>query len=378
VNETTADAVLARQLIFDTGLREANVGLTRRNVFASQYALGDVRQTVILNVTIDYYNLLEDKNLVEVQTESVKRSQVALDVITAQFQAKLAAQVDTLQAQADLANARVALIQSQTAYDLAQAALKNSMGIVSAQQITLSAASAAQPDIAPDTRDLQTYVDTAFHNRLDVKEQQEVVNAAGYSVRIARINSGLTVNADVTEGYELNPASGQERTFTVDFSYPLFDAGSTRAALKASEAQLEEARRNLDQLEQNVHLQVEQGYDAREEARKNIVQANTAVQAAQANYDAALGKQQQGQINVLDVVTAEQQLLTAQVNQVAALFNYYIADAQLQRSIGVNDPTYIPRVPGAKPAQAALTGDTATVAISHTSVHSARSRRGSR
>src|SRR5579871_4580338 len=110
--ETTTSGILARQIIFDSGRRETSVSLSRRNVFAAQYGLADERQTVILTVTQDYYNLLRDKELVRVQQESVVRAVNTRDVIKAQALAGAAAKSDVLQAEADLANARVALLQA--------------------------------------------------------------------------------------------------------------------------------------------------------------------------------------------------------------------------------------------------------------------------
>lgn len=347
-SETRSDAIVARQLIWDTGIREANVGLSRRNVFAAQYGLGDERQAVILNVTQNFYTLMQDIELVRVQTESVRRAQTTLDAIQAQVNVGKAAAVDTFQAQSDLANAQVALLQAENNRDLSQASLKNAMGVVTTQPLLLANQTLAPPDTKPDTTPLDQYVRLAYADRLDVKQQQERVNAAGYSLRIARINNGVTVNADVTEGYQLDPSAGEERLFTVGVSYPLFDAGSTRAAVRSSKAALEQQQRTLDQLEQNVHLEVEQAFVTREQARQRIVAAQAAVTAGQANYNAALGKQQFGQGTVLDVINAEVLLVTAQVSLVQATYDFYTADAQLTRAIGANDPAYAPNLPAVR------------------------------
>jgi len=38
-------------------------------------------------------------------------------------------------------------------------------------------------------------------------------------------------------------------------------------------------------------------------------------------------------------------LVTAQVQQVQSVYNFYIADVRLQRDIGQNDPQFYPNVP---------------------------------
>ncbi|HZT43195.1 MAG TPA: TolC family protein [Chthonomonadaceae bacterium] len=344
-NEGYTDLILAQQLIYDTGKREANVGQALRNVYASEYGLGDERQTVIFTVTGDYYTLMEDLELVRVEQENVAYAQTSLNAVNAQIAVGKEAAVDRLQSESQLANAQVALLQAQNNSYLAQAALKNAMGIVSSQPLILAQSTLAAPSLTSDTTPLETYVGRAYSDRLDVKEQLERVYAQGYSVRIAHINNGVTVDATVSEGYEFNPSAGENRVFTVTFGYPLFDAGATRAAVRASEAALEQEQRTLDALEQTVRQDVEQAYATREQARKQISAAQAAVTAGQANYQAALGKQQFGTGTVLDVLNAEVQLVTAQVSLVQAIYQYYDADASLQRAIGANDPAFVPNVP---------------------------------
>jgi outer membrane protein len=349
--QTQADALVARQLIWDTGIREATVGYNRRQLFASEYNIGDVRQTVISNVTQAYYALLRDKELVQVQEESVKRAQTTLDSIVAQIQVGNAAMSDRLQSESDLANAKVALLQAQNSAYVDEASLKNTMGVATSQPLVLTATTVPKPDTTPDSRTQEDYVQQAYRYRLDQKQQQELVNAQGYQVKIANINAGVTVNATVSEGYALDPNAGEERSFVVAFSYPLFDGGQTRAVVRENKAILEQDRRQLDQLQQDIRFAVEQDYLTREVSRQQVVAAQVAVDAGQANYDAALAKQQNGLINIVDVITAEVQLVTARVQQVEAVYNFYIADARLQRDIGQNDPKYHPNVPPMRTAR---------------------------
>ena len=135
----------------------------------------------------------------------------------------------------------------------------------------------------------------------------------------------------------------------VSLSYPLFDGGNTRAAVRESRAGLEADRRTLDQLEQNIRFEVEQGFVNREQARQRIGAAQLAVSAAQQNYDVAIEKQRNQLVNIPEVTLAENNLVIAKVALVQAIYDFYVADAQLKRATGVNDPVFLPKVPGARP-----------------------------
>lgn len=353
-SERLTEQVAASQLIFDSGRREAKVGLSRRSAFASEYELGNERQNVILIITQDYYNLLRDRELVRVQDENTARAAKTLESIQAQVEVGNAAKSDTLQAEADLANAQVAVLQAKSDANVAQALLKNSMGIVSSQPLTLSDDHKSPPPAMLDTPSFDDYVRIAYQNRLDLKAQQEQINAQGYTVKLAHINNGVSVDANISEGYQINPNSGEQRAFIVNFTYPLFDGGSTRAAVRETKALLEQQRRTLDLLQQSVRFNVEQSYLVREQARQRNTAAQKAVEAGQLNYDAALEKQKNGLVNILDVLNAQVQLVNAQVSLVQAIYDYYISEAQLKRNIGINDPVYLPKVPGIKPVSGSL------------------------
>jgi outer membrane protein len=187
-----------------------------------------------------------------------------------------------------------------------------------------------------------------------VKQQQERINAQGYNVRLAHLNAGVSVSANLQQGFQMDPNTGETRIFGFTVSYPLFDGGNTRAAIKDSKAGLEQERRNLDQLEQTIRFNVEQAFRTREQSRRRYAASQTAVRAAQLNYDAALERQRQGIVNILDVINAQLQLVNAQVSNVQATYDYYIADARLRRAVGLNDPDYTPRVPGAAPPRVTM------------------------
>lgn len=348
-SDNRSELIAARQLLYDSGRREAGVGLARRSAFGSEYGLANQRQSVVLVVTQAYYNLLRNRELVKEAQDNAARAQVTREVITAQAAAGSAANSDVLQADADYANARVQVFVAQSNYGVEQAALKNAMGIVSAQPIVLPEDAVPTPDTKADVIGLEPYVRQAYANRLDVKQQQEQINAQGYNVRLAQINAGLSVDAQVTEGYAFNPNAGEEHTFLVALSYPLFDGGNTRAAVRASKAGLEQDHRSLDALEQNIRFDVEQAYTTREQGRQRITAAQLAVDAAVNNFKVAQEKQKNGLVNIPEITLAANQLVNANVSRVQAVYDFYIADAQLKRATGINDPVFLPRVPGAKP-----------------------------
>ncbi|MCC6730119.1 MAG: TolC family protein [Chthonomonadales bacterium] len=327
-----------RQLIYDTGKREVNVAASRSNARAAGFNLADTRQSVILNVAASYYEMLRRRDLVRVSEASVERARTTLEATRAFVQEGTVRRIDILQAQADYDNVVVQLSQARNDAQLAQLTLKNAMGIVSPVVVSAPEAALPRPAPEPDKATAQQLVESALANRMDLQRERESIEATRQSVKLARINAGLQVQADVTEGYRVDPDPGENRTFVTSFTYPLFDAGLTRSRVHEAQASLEQARQQQELTRQDILLAVQQAYLQREEARQRVSATESALTAAQANYTAASEGYREGAGTIIDVITAQTQLVTAETNAVQAVYDYYSADARLRRAVGDNDP----------------------------------------
>jgi outer membrane protein len=337
-NERSETSIGLRQLIFDSGKRELTVDAARKSVRASEYSLLNTRQTVILNVTTAYYELLRRRDLLKVQEATVERARTTLEATKAFAEEGTVRRIDILQAEADYGNARVQLGIARNDVRLAEVSLRNAIGIEPTQSITAASGEPEWPSAEADTRTVADYVADALRNRPDLMRDTAYLEADRASARIARINAGLQVQADFTAGYRFDPDRGDNRVFMTTFTYPLFDGGSVRARVRSADEAVRQTERQLELSRQDIHLAVEQAYLSREEARQRMAAARAAAEAAKANYEAASEGYKEGAQTVVDVITARTQLVTAETNLVQTLYDFHTADARLRRAIGVNDP----------------------------------------
>ena len=171
-------------------------------------------------------------------------------------------------------------------------------------------------------------------------QQQAVVQSNLAALRLAQSQAGLTVRGTYILSYQATNdvgARGTDSQFLVTGSYPLFDAGLARGAVRIAEAGRDSALNQLEIIRQQVRLDVEQAYSTRQANLEAAGLAQAAVTAAQVNYDAVIASRKEGIGTVLDITTAQATLTQAQSQYVTAVYNFYIADAQLQRAIGRND-----------------------------------------
>jgi outer membrane protein TolC len=341
--------VALSQTLFDSGARETINAQARRALDAANFNSANTRQATILTVTQDYYQLLLALDLVKVAQAQVARYQQAVDVTQAQIQAGTVAAKEVYQAQADLANAQVTLIQDQNQVQLTSAALKNALGV--ATDATVQPAPLAAGDQLPplptagQALTLDAALQTAYSSRPDLRQQQATVASQNAALQQARRAAGLTLRGDYVLSYQATNdvgTRGVDSQFLVTGSYPVFDAGSVRGAIRIAQAQRDVALNQLEQVRQQIRLDTEQAYNTRATNLQAAGLAQAAVTSAQVNYDAAVAAHREGIGTVLDITTAQATLTQAQNQYVVAIYNFYTADAQLQRALGRNDASLPP------------------------------------
>lgn len=338
--QTTAQGTTVgiQQTIFDSGKREIGVAQGRDAVRAADYGIRDTRASVILNVTTNWYELLRDKDLVRVAEAELTRTQTTVEATQAFVAAGTSAKKDILQAQADYSNASVQAIQARNNVRLAETSLRVAMGITAPQPIATPEEPQAAPAADAETKTIAQFVQEAFANRPDLKQSEANLASVRSSVRLAAINAGPQLDSTVSGLYSAHPSPGIDRVVSVSVTYPLFDAGGSRARVSEARAAYREAQQQLELLRQTIAADVESAYLKREEARTRISATQTALDASRANYDSATQSQKEGVGTILDVIAAENALITAETNAVQAVYDFYTADATLQHAVGSNDP----------------------------------------
>ena len=344
VTRGSGSTLTLQQTLFDSGTRESINAQARRGLDAARFGRTDTRQQIILAVTSDFYSLLRADDLVKVSQAQVTRAQQTVNQTQGQIDAGVAARADILQSQADLANAQVTLLQNESAVRSSEAALKNVMAIETSTPLQLATLAAADalpppPNAGPE-RTLDDYVQQAYTARPDLRQQLSVIEVSRQSVKQAHIAAGPALTGSYVLTYQPQNDLGAKSTDSqvlVTASYPLFDAGRARGAVRVAEAGRDADLDRLEQLRQNIRLDVEQSFYDRSLALQRTQLAQIAIQAAQASFDAATARRQAGIGTVLDITTAQVSLTQAQNGYVSAIYDFYTADARLRRATGQND-----------------------------------------
>jgi outer membrane protein TolC len=123
-------------------------------------------------------------------------------------------------------------------------------------------------------------------------------------------------------------------TFGITLNYDVFDFGKRRAEVRQREAQLQEARENVERLKEAVSVQVEKGYNKVERTKRMLQVAAEVVKLRAEGERIAENQLTQGVVLVSARRQASAATYKAQADLLQAQLANTLAQAQLEQTIG--------------------------------------------
>ncbi len=334
------------QLIFDGGAVITAIKEAKETDIAGRYTLLYQLDTLAYDVANAYYTVLEDKALVDADEQLVREFEVEEDAVRAEIRNGTSALSALAEQEYETAEARGELVTAQGNAISAQASFATMLGFDANAQIVPEPLG---PDQYTATPTYAKSLQQAMLLRPDYLSAQHTVMSDQDALRYALLARVPTVTGSYTgeTSREVNPVvpppfgSGAQwtpsETLGLSVSLPIYDQGTLWYNVEAAKYNLQEAQANLAEtkltVESDVRSALAQLYSARAtfiEDQKGLSAAQVAMQAAQASYKVGVD-------TILDLVTAEGNLATAQSTYITALYSVRVAEQNYLYQLGVSD-----------------------------------------
>jgi outer membrane protein TolC len=320
--------------LYTGGALEDQIAIAQASVALAQAQFTTAAQQVVLSVRQAYYGVQAAYATVDAAQRAVSAAQENVRVTQARVQVGSSPQFDLLQAQVQLAQSAQTLTQARTVLSQDQQTLAATLVAPLSSTFQLVAL-LGLPQVSQNVNAL---IQQALQNRPEIAAARASETAAQAAIDLAA--SGLRPNITVQAGPQIqtsDPTSKNTVNFTgsIVLTIAILDGGLTRAKVDAARAQLESAKVGEEQTRQQVELDVRNAYLSLGNAAEVLRFAQTAQASAREALRIANVRFQAGVGTQLEVVTAEQNLATADSNVIQAAFQYFVAVAQLDRAIGV-------------------------------------------
>ena len=337
--------ITVQQLIYDGGRTIAAIRSAKESDYAGRATLIRNLQTLELNVANAYYGVLQANATVIADAQLVKEFEVNEASVTAQIRNGAAARSDLAGAQFQTAQARGNLVTAQGQAIAAQATLATTLGL------DADAAVSPKPLQAQPSPPYPTYalsLKRAFLLRPDFIAAGYTVESDKEGLRYAKLARFPILTAAASDGVErqfISPTdtslktSGYSNTKSLglSLSVPIYDQGLTNYNVAVAAATLDQAYAALNQSKLQVESDVRSALANLISARALLVQTNAELTAAKVSLDATQAQYKVGATTIINVVTAEANLSTAQSDQIHALYGVQTAQQNYLYATGVSD-----------------------------------------
>lgn len=347
------------QLIYDGGRTIAAIRSAKEADIAGRATLLRNLQTLAVNVANAYYAVLEDNATVTADAQLVREFEVNEASVAAQIRNGAAARSDIAAAQFQTAQARGNLVTAQGTAIGAQATFATTLGLdadaqVVPQQLTAQPA-APNPTYAVSLKRAlimrPDYIAAAY-NVQSAQENLRYAKLARFPVLSAAASDG--VSRTFTDCYSTTSTSNKgivtpvsfcpgplgwsnDKSLGLNLTVPIYDQGVTNYNVAVAASQLDQTIATLNSTKLTVESDVRSALATLISARASLVQARSELTSAQVSLSATQAQYKVGATTILNVVTAEANLTTAQSAYITALYGVYTAEQNYLYAMGVSD-----------------------------------------
>jgi len=338
VYQRAAGGVALSQLITDFGRTNNLVATATLHAKAADMNAAATTEQIKLAVDQAFYNALQANAELAVAQQTVSARQVVSDQITALFNNKLRSQLDVSFADANLAQAKLLLLDAQNNYQAALSTLSAVLGFPTQQQYDLIE---SDTQLTPPPDAVAPLVDQAFSNRPEIAAQNYEYQAsqrfqkAERDLLLPTIQAlGVVGRTPASESIAgISPFASWYGAVGVNVNIPVFNGflypARSREAAFRSQAEGERLRDLKDRVANDVRtswLNTQTAYSRIAVTQQFVDQTTLAVDLSQTRYKLGLA-------SIVELSQAQLQQTEAQIQYAAAKYQYRIAQAVLRFQI---------------------------------------------
>jgi len=320
-----------------SGLQTVNsVKSANSLVKAEQSNLYNVEQSVLLEASTAYLDVVQNKAIVDLQKNNEKLLKKRLDETLQRFNVGEVTRTDVSQARARYARAKADRISSEGTLEASKAVYAR---VIGSSPLEVSAPEGELDKFLPKTFDEaleyaknHSYSIHQAKSNFDSKEYDVKTNTGALLPQVSL--DGAAVRArNYVDGFN-GVGERDDVEWSLNMSVPLYNGGETRARIRQSKYQKWQAQEQVLSAERQVTSSVTSAWEYMVANKAMISSIQEQVKANEIALDGVQKEEALGNRTILDVLDAYQELLNSNVEEVKARRNYNVSSLQLLQAMG--------------------------------------------
>ena len=323
---------------------------------AAGYTISRALQTIVYDVTQYYYQVLMNRELLDIAKENLLSIKNQLTLTDRQFQIGLKSRTDLFQQQAAAAESSMTVIQAETRMQRSTLELLRRLQIDPRTRITLDSNPKELNRALSSKPDIDALVTIALERRSDLKSKELETRAAKWQITQSRSAwyPHLALNANASTAgtdYLRQSYSGS----TIEYSYPsvsdqlrnsigysvglnlswsIFDGFQTSYNVQSAKVNHLNQKFDYDDLKNNIALDLQQAANDYASALMQIETSKVSLTASSSAFEDIKRKYELGAAGFVELSTARASLFNARSNLSQATYNLALQKNVLDYATG--------------------------------------------
>ncbi len=369
------------EMIWDFGRTTARINMAKYDTQSAQYDYDFDVLGVIYDVKINYYKVLSALANLDIYEQNVRINTLNYERTKAMFDEGLKSKIDVVNAEVNLTDSKIQLVEGQNVLETALIALKNSMYyeedtdfiVQNTENFSFLKADYRKkvesfttikppeetvkktPDglimlssgiehrdiiqnfeFKPMTLSRKEAVDEALTLRPDLKSNEMLVLVQNESLKAIKKQYMPEITGDLTWGYTKSESTySSPLQLGASIGLGSINPYGIHYQVKEGESYLDIALHNVNISKADIFWEVQTNYVNMRQLERKIPLMNLKVKATLENFELADGRYSVGLNNYVELQDALANYNNSQLNFVEAVFNYNVARETLLKSMGV-------------------------------------------
>ncbi|MBS1014405.1 TolC family outer membrane protein [Acetobacter persici] len=330
--------VAAKQTLYSFGHTANQVKAADARSHAAGHALRLTEAQVFTNVITAYMNVLRDRSIKDIRQADLSMLQRQVQLTTSRYNlggapSEQVTRTDVEQAETRRQSAEVALTQARATLAASEAQFRAVIG-EDPTHLVMPAALPGLPFSMPQA------MKTAIQSNPQLAQMRETKSATQADVETARSQWGPQIQVQGTFG-TIGPGApfrgreyGEQVTGTVSLVQPIYNGGLYNSQIRQARDKDEQAHQNVEQARRSALQDVVTYWNAVENGLQAIRAGQAEVRSGETTLKGYQLEYGYGLRSTTDVLYADQNLRSAQVELATSQHDTIVAQAQLLAAIG--------------------------------------------
>ena len=324
--------------LFDSNQTLLHQRSAKRLVTACDFETEQARQDLILEIVRSYYGVLVLKESAKSADEAVKTAESSAQRMETMHTAGLLVDSDLLSAKVFVAQMKDRQIRARNDLALGEMQLAREMG-ASLDAPAEPAATLSEP--GTPSRPLDEWIRVAMEQRPGLRAAQLQETAMKDEGKAAKAEFGPKVElfgSAERDAMTFGGPSGTNWTAGARIEFNVFAGGAQKARAAEAAANANKAKHNVEWLRSGVQLEVRKALLDGSAAAQRTASARDAAEQAKESLRIVQNRYEAGLTTVTELLRSQTAQLEARTEYLAALQDWQVAQAQLERAAGVLTP----------------------------------------